>query len=473
MLEGLEISVLSLSEVLVEETAERTDAEFFQKEFVRVQKYIESKFHKSFANVTNKINVGFVGSMVEHYVDSGKIIVQTKNVDEFFLNLNEPTCINLDFHQKLSKSQIKKGDILIARSGSFGKASIYLSDEILNSSDIIIVEADKKNVLPCYLVTFLNSNYGVSQLVRFASGGLQGHVNLTILENLNVPILSQSFQQKIEDLVKTAHSIQETSKTLYQEAENLLLAELGIDESVFKVTKNEVVTNVKSFADFEGSWRLDAEYYQPKYDRTDKAVQENAQYIRTISEIAVYNARGLQPIYDDFGTLDVINSRHILEQELDYKNFERTHAIAWEKQERARVYKDDILTYTTGANIGRTQVYSSSERALASNHVNILRVRGENPIYVAFVINSKIGRLQTEKLSAGSAQQELYPKDLNMFYIPFVKQETQDKICDKIEGSHHLKTKSEQLLSLAKRAVELAIEEGEDAAIDLIATHIN
>jgi restriction endonuclease S subunit len=465
LLEGLEISVLSLSEVQVEETAERADAEFFQKEFVRIQKFIEMKPFNSLRNVTNKINVGFVGSMVEHYTESGKILIQTKNVDEFFLKLDEPTCIDLEFHEKLSKSQIKRDDILIARSGSFGKASIYLSDEILNSSDIIIVEADNKNVLPCYLVTFLNSNYGVSQLVRFASGGLQGHVNLTILENLNVPILSKPFQQQIEDLVKSAHSTQETSKALYQEAENLLLSELGIDESIFKVSKNEVVTNVKSFADFENSWRLDAEYYQPKYDLSDKAVQENAQYIRTISEITVYNARGLQPIYDDFGTLDVINSRHILEQELDYKSFEKTNETAWETQERARVYKDDILTYTTGANIGRTQVYSSSERAFASNHVNILRIKEENPIYVAFVINSKIGRLQTEKLSAGSAQQELYPKDLNMFYIPFVKQETQDQICDNIEASQSLKTKSEQLLSLAKRAVEIAIEEGEDAAM--------
>jgi type I restriction enzyme, S subunit len=55
-----------------------------------------------------------------------------------------------------------------------------------------------------------------------------------------------------------------------------------------------------------------------------------------------------------------------------------------------------------------------------------------------------------------------------MFYIPFVKQETQDQICDKIEESQHLKTKSEQLLSLAKRAVEVAIEEGEETASSFV-----
>ena len=196
-----------------------------------------------------------------------------------------------------------------------------------------------------------------------------------------------------------------------------------------------------------------------------RAAQKNAHCINYINEISVHNARGLQPIYDENGTLDIINTRHILEQELDYQNFEKTHASSWETQERARIYKNDILTYTAGANIGRIQVYSSQERALASNHVNILGIKEENPIYVAFVLNSKIGRLQTEKLSAGSAQQELYPKDIEMFYIPFVKHEIQAEICKKIEERQSLKTKSEGLLNKAKRAVELAIEEGEEAAI--------
>jgi type I restriction enzyme, S subunit len=52
-----------------------------------------------------------------------------------------------------------------------------------------------------------------------------------------------------------------------------------------------------------------------------------------------------------------------------------------------------------------------------------------------------------------------------MFYIPFVKHEMQEEICKKIEESQRLKTESEGLLNKAKRAVELAIEEGEEAAM--------
>ena len=195
---------------------------------------------------------------------------------------------------------------------------------------------------------------------------------------------------------------------------------------------------------------------------------ENAEYIKRIKDIQLHNGRGLQPDYAENGELNVINSRHILERELDYKNFEKTNIDSWDTQVKARIYRNDILTYTTGANIGRTQVYLSDEKALASNHVNILRIENENPVYVAFVLNSKIGRLQTEQLSAGSAQQELYPKDIDNFYIPLINKDTQTQIADLVQQSFALKAKSERLLETAKRAVEIAIETDEQTAMAYI-----
>ena len=53
----------------------------------------------------------------------------------------------------------------------------------------------------------------------------------------------------------------------------------------------------------------------------------------------------------------------------------------------------------------------------------------------------------------------------------FYKTEIQQKTIKKIQQSFSLKTESEQLLSLAKRAVEVAIEEGEDAAMAWVKGH--
>lgn len=124
------------------------------------------------------------------------------------------------------------------------------------------------------------------------------------------------------------------------------------------------------------------------------------------------------------------------------------------------------MTYTTGANIGRTQTYLIDKPALGSNHVNIIRLKKEmNPIYVGFVMNSIIGRLQTDKYSAGSAQPELYPKDLDEFLIPILPELAQYAIANKIQESFKLQKETKLLLEAAKNAVEIAIEKNEKEAI--------
>jgi restriction endonuclease S subunit len=460
-MDGLEAVELLFSKAKFNNASFRFDAEFFQKGYLSIAKALNRSETQPLSQLVNKIDVGYVGSMVSEYDDSGILLLQTRNINEFFVNTEECQRITKKFHQKLNKSQIKKDDVLIARSGSFGKASIYLDSEIINSADIIIVESNKNKLNPFYLVGFLNSKFGTSQLFRFASGGVQGHVNLTILENLIIPNLKSNFQNLIESLIKYSYKILKNSKELYQQAEDLLLSELNLKD--WEPTKETIA--IKSFKEsFLSSGRFDAEYYQPKYDELIQKIQSYSQYTKSIKDIQNFNTRGLQPIYSENGTLNVINSRHILEQHLDYDNFEKTNVENWNTQEKARVYKNDILIYTTGANIGRTNVYLSDEQAIASNHVNILRLKKENQIYVGFVINSIIGRLQTEKLSAGSAQAELYPKDIDNFVIPFISGDKQQQIIDKYVMSLEQKQKSKQLLEIAKIGVERAIETDEETA---------
>lgn len=259
------------------------------------------------------------------------------------------------------------------------------------------------------------------------------------------------FEDFIGEFVHKSEKLLKQSSLIYQQAEDLLLSELDLKD--WQPTEETVA--VKSFAEsFLSSGRFDAEYYQPKFDELIETVYSSAVYIKRIRDIQKFNARGLQPIYSEEESLNVINSRHILEQHLDYENFERTDFENWNIQGKARVYKNDILIYTTGTNIGRTNVYLRTEKALASNHVNILRLKEEDQIYVGFVINSVIGRFQTEKLSAGSAQAELYPKDIDNFVIPFIAKDKQQQIVNQYILSLEQQKKSKQLLEIAKTGVE-------------------
>jgi len=168
----LEISVINLSQVISQTLSFRLDSEFFQKLYLNNSNHLRKHGTNRLVNITKKINVGFVGAMVEHYSEEGITLLQTKNINNFFISDFNTIKITNKFHQALKKSQINKNNILIARSGSFGKASIYLEESIINSSDIIIVDADKSLISPLFLVSFLNSKFGIDQMIRFASGGL-------------------------------------------------------------------------------------------------------------------------------------------------------------------------------------------------------------------------------------------------------------------------------------------------------------
>ena len=165
----------------------RFDAEFYKPEFLDTDRTLSAIDGVKLRDVVNKIDVGHVGPMVRHYSETGVLLLQTQNVREFFLELGNSVRVTPAFHANLVKSQVHMGNILIARSGSIGSAAIYLGNAVINSADIIIVQIDNPRVNSLYAVTFMNTQYGSAQLVRFASGGVQGHVNLRILEHFRIP----------------------------------------------------------------------------------------------------------------------------------------------------------------------------------------------------------------------------------------------------------------------------------------------
>lgn len=465
MLEGLEVSEIKYSEI-IKFVDKRIDAEFFDKSYLKINSLLTDFHLLSEISETYELhsNGAFkdVYNFLHNETSSDVRYIRSENVGDFFVSGNFDYISNYA-HKNLPKTKTELGDILTARTGKVGGASIITNEFVNCNSNQNVVNIrikDKDFYSPYFVTTFLNSYFGIKQFEKSSTGNVQPWLNLSLLRQVKIPKLSITFQSKIENLIKKSYDIILNSQQTYAQAEKLLLEAVGLQN----FTPSKEAVNIKSFKEsFLQSGRLDAEYYQPKYDEIENILLKCKNY--RIKEIKIFNARGLQPIYNNDGTLDVINSKHILDDNLDYDNFEKTNMENWELQERARVYKNDILTYTTGANIGRTQTYLVDSPAIASNHVNILRLKKINPIYAGFVMNSVIGRLQTEKYCAGSAQSELYPKDIDEFIIPVIDDKPQQTIAQKIQQSFALQKQSKELLEAAKKAVEIAIEEGEEKAM--------
>lgn len=59
----------------------------------------------------------------------------------------------------------------------------------------------------------------------------------------------------------------------------------------------------------------------------------------------------------------------------------------------------------------------------------------------------------------------IYDDDIAKIPIPILDEEIQKDIAKKVQNSFALRRQSKQLLEYAKQAVEMAIEQGEDAAL--------
>ena len=468
MLEGLEISVIKYSEVLKHTLSNRFDSEFFKKKYLKDDKSIAKNGFNKLVKITNKINVGFVGAMVKHYRNEGITILQTKNIDSFFITDSDTIKITSQFHNELKKSKIHKKNILIARSGSFGKASIYLDDEVINSSDIIIVEANEQLINPYFLVSFLNSKFGINQMIRFASGGLQGHVNLTILEELEVPKINDNFQLKIEYLLELAYSQKQQAKQKYNQAENLLLEGIGLQN----FTSSKEPINIKSLKNsFATSGRLDAEYYQPKYEDYESLILNQQHTFIKDEYIHIKTKSKKDKIgynYIEIGNVNVSDgsnkSNYVLTEDLpaNAKNI---------------VKKGDILISNVRPYRGAvTIVNSDKENLIVSGAFTVLR-KDKSSIFnnevLKVLLRSKVYKDWLLKFNVGTSYPVIKDADVLNLPIPFVKKEKQQQIADLIEKSFSLKKQSEHLLVVAKKAVEIAIEENEENALEYIKTEMN
>jgi hypothetical protein len=91
---------------------------------------------------------------------------------------------------------------------------------------------------------------------------VQFKITLEDIRTLKIPLPSPTFQSSIASLVQEAHKQRELSKSLYTEAEQILLRELGLIDW----TPAEIGITQKMSEEVRLFGRCDAEFFQPKYD---------------------------------------------------------------------------------------------------------------------------------------------------------------------------------------------------------------
>jgi hypothetical protein len=436
----------------------RFDAEFYQPEFLETDRILSHLQGVTLGRIAAKIDVGHVGPMVRHYRENGVLMLQTQNVKEFFLDLDHTIRVTEAFHSQLRKSQIKKGDILIARSGSFGSAAIYLEDKVINSADIIIVEIDDPEVEPLYAVAFMNTKHGSAQLVRFASGGVQGHVNLRILEHFRLPLFEDKYQKQIKDQVRAAYDAKATSEQSYEEAEKLLDLELGLD----KLQPKKLVSYTTQASEVAGSRRTDAEYYDPTARQiVHKITSLGHTKLRESFHVGSGFPWASTKFLPDNTGEPVVRIRNIKPSHIDPAELTSilpayANSIGFPKAKRGDIVvgMDGIKYFYASLLEGACYVNQRVTHLSPNQETNV------SPEYAVFIINSRVGQAQLMRdMTVATTVGHITNRDVAKLVLPTISQKFHDTITSLVRQSIDAKEESKRLLAQAKARVEQLIEE--------------
>ncbi len=363
------------------------------------------------------------------------------------------------------KYRLEANDILFNRVNSeefVGRTGIFKlkGDYVFASYLIRIRIKGASGILPDYLSVFLNSTLGVRQIRKLSRRAVnQANVNAEELKTIKVAVLPLTAQEDIKRLRDKSFREFGRSKSLYLQAEQIVLDELG--------WKNLSLSQPKwwdvSLSLARKVRRLDAEHFQPKYAKVIGHLEKGGR-ARELGEIARHISRGVQPRYVEEGDVLVINSRHVGKQLVSVGQAERTDDASWQQNSNAQAKKYDVIMNSTGVGtVGRTNCVLHDRKSVVDNHVTIIRTRkGEcNPVYLAVYLNSPPGLMQTDRwLSGSSGQIELYPAAMKRFLVYLPGDQLQREVATLVERSHQARERARALLDDAKAKVEELIDEG-------------
>ena len=151
---------------------------------------------RKMGDTSEKVCVGFVGTCEKYYTDeTGIPMYRTGNLNGLSLNKDDMKYVTRDFHQQNKKSQLKFGDILIARHGDSGKAVNYESSEEANCLNIVIIRPDFKKCNYRFLTDCINSPRCQKHIKSLSAGSTQAVINTSEIEKLEV-LLPESIDEQ-------------------------------------------------------------------------------------------------------------------------------------------------------------------------------------------------------------------------------------------------------------------------------------
>lgn len=383
---------------------------------------------------------------------------------------------------------VHKGDVIVSSiEGSLDSCALVTDeyDKALCSTGFYVLKSHQHN--PETLLTLFKSLPIQNLMKKGCSGTILTAIGKSEFEKIPIPLIRQEVQDEIAKHVKKSFELRMEAMQLLENAkltveniiENgggnlliynelqfsafeewnqavwLLFTEIGITSNID--VKAPIGSTYKKLSNsFLKSGRLDAEYYQPKYDHLFSELKRFK--TKTIRQIATLS-KSIEPGSDAYCEKGIPFIRVA-----DLSKFGLSEPAVYlnklEFKDTIRPQKDTILLSKDGS-VGIAYKMEEPIDVITSGAIIHLNITDKDvlPDYLTLVLNSFVVKLQAERDAGGSIIQHWKPSEIEDVIIPILPTSEQVTISKMLKQSFTLRKESKRLLQEAIQIVETAIEE--------------
>ena len=354
---------------------------------------------------------------------------------------------------------LEKGDVVVSTVRPNRNAVAFIRENsIIGSSGLSVLRA--KNIEAEYLLTFCKTNYFVQCLMRTNKASMYPAVSNADVLDMPLFVPSNAFRSFIVKTVRISVSCLDQAQHSYRQAEGILLDEMGLVDWRPK----HCLSFVRNYADTQRAGRMDADYFQPKYEEIIHAIQSYAAGYDTLENLTNLKDRNYHPKHgQEYKYIELANIGG---------NGEITGSMQEEgynlpTRARRKVSSRDVIVSSVEGSLDSIALIGAEyDNALCSTGFYVVNSKNLNSETLLVLLKSPIGQLQLKKGCSGTILTAISKDEFSKIVFPKIKAETQIQIRQRVAEAFALRRRSKHLLECAKRAVELAIEQDEQIALD-------
>ena len=473
----MKYSIVKLNKVIEDSISKRIDAEFFSPEYIISLNIVKSKRYEPIGNIISTLTDYHANGSYELLRDNVKmydepnyaLMIRTIDFEKNDFE-KDVKYIDRQAYNFLKKTKVYGNEVIINKIGNAGK--VYLAPVLNRPVSLgmnIFMLRFKKDYCAPFIYTYLNTIYGKNLIKRRITGAVPLSIDKDSVREVIVPNLDNGFQNKISNIVYNAQRKNNDSKITYNKIESILYKSLKINE--FK--QEHSTTFIKKLSDVNSANRFDAEYFQPKYDEIIEKIKTCKNGWDKLSDIIKNPKKGIEVGSEEYCETGIpfirvsnLSQYEINDNNMQYISEKYYNSIAHSYQPQ----KGEILLSKDGTPGIAYYLNETPQKMIPSGGILRLSMNNDEylPEYLTLVLNSIVVQMQAERVSSGALIKHWLVDEIQNTLIPKLEMSKQIEIVEQLKEAIKLRKQSKQLLEIAKRSVEIAIEENEEFATSWI-----